>query len=503
MEQVIRKKKGSLVVRFRITIIKIVAATAAASLLTVLAAGYLFYASLNRDIYPADYYEQQLPRIAVTVREQGEALLSADGEQLFQRTIPTEGILYLVTDAQGRELYGTMPFRPFESTEELLYSYGNGVTRYDSYYIRTIPLIGETGMEGAVLLAYEISPTFVNSRGRIVFCLLLFSLFSPLVYVVLFTLYFSRRYVNRINQPLRMLEEAAGRVGEKNLDFSIDYHEDNELGRLCDAFAGMQEALKKALAAQWNLEQEKSEMVAALAHDLKSPLSLILAYVDALTEDYSGTGGELTEYLGVIRENAEKSAALVRQMQYVTELERMEQNGRTEKVNIREFLEKLLETYSLAARKQGVALQLAVDREVPAKTGLDRERITRILDNLISNSLQYTPAGGRITVAVRREQNELCYAVTDSGPGFQPMDLKKAFDKFYRGDASRSTRGGHAGLGLFIVRQLAEQLGGSVTASNVPTGGACVQLRHGMQEDSLPDQKEDAKDGKDQDENEK
>lgn len=489
--------------RFRITTIKIVAAAAAASLLTVFSAGCLFYGSLNRDIYPADYYEQQLPGIVAAVREQGEALLSADGEQLFQKTVPAEGILYLVTDAQGRELYGIMPFRPFGSTEELLYSYGNGVTRYDTYYIRTIPLIGEAGMEGAVLLAYEISPTFVNAWGRIVFLLLLFSFFSPLVYVVLFTLYFSKRYVNSINRPLRLLEEAAGRVGEQNLDFSIDYHEDNELGRLCDAFSEMQETLKKALAAQWDLEQEKSEMVAALAHDLKSPLSLILAYVDALTEDYSGADGELAEYLKVIRENAEKSAALVRQMQYVTELERMEQTSLTEPVKIRELLEKLLESYRLKANKQEILLGLTVDSRIPVQVSLDRERITRILDNLISNSLEYTPAGGKIEIFVRRETENLYYTVTDSGSGFQPMDLKKGFDKFYRGDASRSTRGGHAGLGLFIVRQLAEQLGGGAAITNDPSGGACVQFWHRMQEAAVSEQNVNAKDGKNYDENRK
>lgn len=246
------------------------------------------------------------------------------------------------------------------------------------------------------------------------------------------------------------------------------------MGRLCDAFSEMQEALKKALAAQWNQEQEKSEMVAALAHDLKSPLSLILAYVDALTEDYSGSDRELAEYLKVIRENAEKSAALVRQMQYVTELERMEQTSLTEPVKIRELLEKLLESYRLKANKQEILLGLSVDSRIPAQVSLDRERITRILDNLISNSLAYTPAGGRIEILVRRETEGLYYTVTDSGPGFQPMDLKKGFDKFYRGDASRSTRGGHAGLGLYIVRQLAEQLGGGASIANASSGGACV-----------------------------
>lgn len=441
MEQNVKKKKGSLVREFRYTAVKIVAVTAVTALLTVRAAGVLFYRSLYRDIYPSNYYEQQIPDLTAWVREQNDKLLSEEGARTLADRLGEGGILYLVADAQGKVIGKNMPFAPYGSAEELFRNYMNpGLSVYEGYYIRTVPLVQNDRTAGAVL----------------------------------FTLYFSKRYTGKINRPLKLLSEAAVKIGERDLDFTIDYHADNELGMLCDAFAKMQEELKKSLSAQWDMEQKRTEMVAALAHDLKSPLSLIMVYVEALEEDYREDGGELSEFLSVIRENAEKGAALVRQMQITADLDQPGAGIQTEPVNIRAFLEGQVQAYRLQAEREQVEIQLAVSEEVPSLVDTDRERLVRILDNLISNSLQYTPAGGRITLSAERCGDFIRYTVEDTGCGFDARDLKKAFDRFYRGDEARGTKGAHAGLGLFIVKQLAGQLGGDAEVGNTEAGGARV-----------------------------
>lgn len=144
---------------------------------------------------------------------------------------------------------------------------------------------------------------------------------------------------------------ASQKIKEKDLDFSINYHEDNELGRLCEAFTEMQEELKESLTSQWEMEQERIEMTAALAHDLKSPLSLILAYSEALLEDYQEKDGELKNYLMVIHENAEKSADFVRQMQYTAELEKKDKGADTERINLEKYLSQRIQSYHLQAQQ--------------------------------------------------------------------------------------------------------------------------------------------------------
>lgn len=150
------------------------------------------------------------------------------------------------------------------------------------------------------------------------------------------------------------------------MDFTINYHADNELGKLCDAFTETKEELKKSLSAQWKMGQDHAEMVAALAHDLKSPLSLILAYSDALAEDNQDGSEELKQYLSVIRENASKSAALVGQMQYTSDLENTGVESHPVSINLSEFLEQKVQTYRLQAQQKFVALALNIKENVPS-----------------------------------------------------------------------------------------------------------------------------------------
>lgn len=124
--------------------------------------------------------------------------------------------------------------------------------------------------------------TFANSMGRLTFAVIVIAMFSPFLYVIGFTIWLSKQFVKNINQPLHLLIDASKKIKEKDLDFEIDYYSDNELGKLCSAFSEMKDELKNSLSAQWKMEQERVEMVEALAHDLKSPLSIVLGYTDAL-----------------------------------------------------------------------------------------------------------------------------------------------------------------------------------------------------------------------------
>lgn len=144
-------------------------------------------------------------------------------------------------------------------------------------------------------------------------------LLSPFFYIILFTWLFAKRFAGHIGKLVNMLIEAAGKIKEKDLDFRLDYAADNELGRLCEAFDEMKNALKESLTTQWRAEQERQEMVAALAHDLQTPLSAILGYAEALLEGKEDRQkGE--KYLQVIKENANKGAKLIREMLYAESL---------------------------------------------------------------------------------------------------------------------------------------------------------------------------------------
>ncbi|ENY8539002.1 TPA: HAMP domain-containing histidine kinase [Clostridioides difficile] len=407
-------------------------------------------------------------------------MLSQSNEEGLKRTIRGDDMLYQVVDNNGNILYGTNPKKLFKTKEELFNNFINKTVRKGGY-IHTVPIKGDNGkIEGAVILFYQVKITFANSRGRFVFAVIIMALFSPFLYIVGFTRWLSKRFVKNINQPLHLLIDASKKIKEKDLDFEIDYYSDNELGKLCSAFSEMKDELKGSLSAQWKMEQERVEMVEALAHDLKSPLSIILGYTDALIGNNTDDNEKLHRYLTVIRENTEKSAALVQKMQYTSDLEKSNIQLNLVPINLPEFLRQKVQDYELQAHQKEVELILKMQGNIQSPIQIDVDRLTRIFDNIISNSLQYTPSGGNISITVKDEKNCISYEICDSGRGFSSKDLKKALDKFYRGDEARQTKGGHSGLGLYIVKQLVEQLGGSVKIENSKSGGACVKFWHSI-----------------------
>ncbi|MDM0403727.1 HAMP domain-containing histidine kinase [Clostridioides difficile] len=473
-------KNQSLITQFRHTFIFIIIASIVATVITYVFALYLYIHSLNKDIYPPNYYERQVPRIEKYINEKNITLLSQSNEEGLKRTIRGDDMLYQVVDNNGNILYGTNPKKLFKTKEELFNNFINKTVRKGGY-IHTVPIKGDNGkIEGAVILFYQVKITFANIRGRFVFAVIIMALFSPFLYIVGFTRWLSKRFVKNINQPLHLLIDASKKIKEKDLDFEIDYYSDNELGKLCSAFSEMKDELKGSLSAQWKMEQERVEMVEALAHDLKSPLSIILGYTDALIGNNTDDNEKLHRYLTVIRENTEKSAALVQKMQYTSDLEKSNIQLNLVPINLPEFLRQKVQDYELQAHQKEVELILKIQGNIQSPIQIDVDRLTRIFDNIISNSLQYTPSGGNISITVKDEKNCISYEICDSGRGFSSKDLKKALDKFYRGDEARQTKGGHSGLGLYIVKQLVEQLGGSVKIENSKSGGACVKFWHSI-----------------------
>ncbi|WP_461194621.1 lantibiotic resistance two-component sensor kinase [Clostridioides difficile] len=473
-------KNQSLITQFRHTFIFIIIASIVATVITYVFALYLYIHSLNKDIYPPNYYERQVPRIEKYINEKNITLLSQSNEEGLKRTIRGDDMLYQVVDNNGNILYGTNPKKLFKTKEELFNNFINKTVRKGGY-IHTVPIKGDNGkIEGAVILFYQVKITFANIRGRFVFAVIIMALFSPFLYIVGFTRWLSKRFIKNINQPLHLLIDASKKIKEKDLDFEIDYYSDNELGKLCSAFSEMKDELKGSLSAQWKMEQERVEMVEALAHDLKSPLSIILGYTDALIGNNTDDNEKLHRYLTVIRENTEKSAALVQKMQYTSDLEKSNIQLNLVPINLPEFLRQKVQDYELQAHQKEVELILKMQGNIQSPIQIDVDRLTRIFDNIISNSLQYTPSGGNISITVKDEKNCISYEICDSGRGFSSKDLKKALDKFYRGDEARQTKGGHSGLGLYIVKQLVEQLGGSVKIENSKSGGACVKFWHSI-----------------------
>lgn len=473
-----KRKNSSLVSQFRRTLIWIILATVMASLITYILLGVIFLYSLHHQkLRPANYYENQIPVIEDYIKEHSENGIRSLEKKTLHELVQGETFSYQLVDENGKPVYGTYMENIFPS-KEIMYENLNSTFIKDKVYIHTIPVITDSGkIDGAFSVLYSLNILTVNNGNPRLLGILLFMIAAPFLYMILFTALFSKQYAKDVIKPLRMLTNAAEQIKNNNLDFHLDFHSSNELGALCKSFVSMQNALKGSLSAQWKAEQERRETLQNLAHDLKSPLSIIKAYTEVLTDD-TNTDTEQKQYLSVIEKNTQKSISLVNQMQYTAELTSADVTIEKSSVALYELLEKKKAEYEVRAKDKKVSLSLCLNPKLPPTIKTDRNKLERILDNIISNSLEYVPASGKIEIKAEADDKYIYYSVSDNGPGFSAKDLNKALERFYRGDEARSGKDAHSGLGLYIVKQLSHLLGGSVEISNTKAGGAYVKFWH-------------------------
>ncbi|MBF8256136.1 MAG: hypothetical protein HW375_1043 [Anaerolineales bacterium] len=266
-----------------------------------------------------------------------------------------------------------------------------------------------------------------------------------------------------LTRPLRDLTHAARAVAAGDFERKVVIGSRDELGTLAEAFNQM----SRALAASQRLRRQ---MTADIAHELRTPLSIILGHLDAV-EDGVLTGSADTTR--IIREETERLARLVEDLRTLTRADAGELALARRPIDIGDLVARAVSAY------QPQATTADVDLTAETQAGLepielDPDRMLQVLNNLVANALFHTPAGGRIVVRGTMASSGIRLTVQDSGPGFPPEDVGRVFDRFYRSDDARRREDGGSGLGLTIARSIVEAHGGTIEAQNTPGEGAAI-----------------------------
>ena len=252
-------------------------------------------------------------------------------------------------------------------------------------------------------------------------------------------------------RPVRELTAAAGRMACGDLSVRVATGAHDEIGQLARSFNAMADAVARQ-------ETLRRDLVSDVAHELRTPLANLRCQIEALED-------------GLARPDAGTLASLRDETLLLTRLvEDLQQLSLADAGALRLDLEPqtpadLVERASAALRpasdEAGVALAAGVAKGLPAVRA-DRERVAQVLRNLVTNALQHTPSGGRVTLGARVVEGAIEFSVRDTGQGIPPEHLPLVFERFHRVDPSRSRETGGAGLGLAIVRRLVEAHGGTV-----------------------------------------
>lgn len=258
----------------------------------------------------------------------------------------------------------------------------------------------------------------------------------------------------RVVDPVREMEAMAARIAAGDYGARVSARSDDELGALADSLNRM----AKSLAT---LERLRKDLVANVAHELRTPLTNLRGYLEAIRE---GVAPASTETIGLLHEDVMRLVRLVDALHALTLLEARLPSLQLEDVDLRTLLDRLVDRY----RAQFVAREIAVEKQLTA-TGMvraDRDLISQAAQNLLDNALKYTPEGGQIAMATSSANGVIRIAVSNTGGGIAREDLPFIFERFFRGEKSRSRESGGAGIGLAIVKEVAGVHGGRVGADS-------------------------------------
>jgi two-component system sensor histidine kinase BaeS len=242
---------------------------------------------------------------------------------------------------------------------------------------------------------------------------------------------------------------------------------DDEVGHLAASFNDMAERLAAASARE-------RDFLLNVGHDLRTPLTSITGYAETLVDGTLGTEN-LPKVAAALQRQSRRLSRLVEDLMLLSRLEAREFTLVNEPVDLGAHVGGVAEEFRSRAAAASVALEVDVEPTGPVAS--DPVRISQVVTNLVENALRYAPEGGRVGVRVRAVPDETVIAVTDNGPGIDPEDLPRVFERLYVAQRYRAVRPEGSGLGLSIVHELVIAMGGTVAVSSQPAKGTTVTVR--------------------------
>lgn len=271
---------------------------------------------------------------------------------------------------------------------------------------------------------------------------------------------------NQVIKPVKALTQSAERIAQGDLTQQVDVKGPPEVVTLGQTLNSMAASLQRS-------EKNRRALTADIAHELRTPLAVQQANLEALED---GVYPLNQEALKPLREQNELLIRLVEDLRTLSLADAGELELHKRPVDLRELTQLVTQSFEPALANNQITLQIESVGEMP-KVMADPDRIQQILHNLLQNALRYTPTGKSIEINLQQEGKYLRLDLRDHGAGIPPEDLDLIFERFYRADSSREHASGSTGLGLAIARKLAEAHGGTLTAFNHPQGGAVFTLR--------------------------
>ncbi|HEX6943987.1 MAG TPA: HAMP domain-containing sensor histidine kinase [Gemmatimonadaceae bacterium] len=276
-----------------------------------------------------------------------------------------------------------------------------------------------------------------------------------------------------ISAPLRELDAGMRAVAEGHFKrpLAISGDRGDEFGRLAESFRSMAAQLEE-------LDRLKAEFVSIATHELKTPVNVMLGYLQLLQENVYGEMNERQrEIAGTLISQTQQLSRLIRQLLDVSRFDAGGGKLESKPVVLSEFLTDLERAFRVLALQREVSFEVKSDRDIPHEVIWDPVRINEVLGNLLSNAFKFTNKGGRVSLIVGREGDQVRMAVSDTGAGIPRDQIPHIFEKFYQADTQAPLALRGAGLGLAIAKSIVTAHNGSIEVESRVGVGTTFTIR--------------------------
>lgn len=271
-----------------------------------------------------------------------------------------------------------------------------------------------------------------------------------------------------IVKPIKKISNGAEEIAKGNLDYSIDYDSTNELGQMAESFNNMRLRLKESIERKNRAENQRKELIAGIAHDLRTPLTSVKGYAEGLRDGIANTPQKQKNYMNIICSSIDDTEKILDELLTYSKLELDGFELDKSTVNVNEFFRDGVEEIKLLLEENNFAFSFMTTCSDDTTLELDVDRFTRVINNIISNSIKYRRENveGKIDLHINEYKQSIIIEIADNGIGVDKSSLGKIFDTMYRADKARSKVSDGSGLGLSVCKKIVELHGGSIWATS-------------------------------------
>lgn len=343
---------------------------------------------------------------------------------------------------------------------------------FETSSLKTVSKVRTYENSNYLFAAIRVTPNFLISfsvdygnPSSTVYFFFIVEVFLLICVVWLTSLYFSRKSNSVVLKPLEKLRSAARKIHRGNYDSKIEYKGISEFEEVCSAFNDMQYEIKANIDRMKEQENKRTEMIAGISHDLRTPLTAIKGYIKGIKDGVANTPEKQQKYIDTIYEQSEKMSRLLDRLFMFSNLETKSLPFTFENINIKRHMEKFYEYISDEMEYTEGSASFYSNCSDEAQVRVDTLQLNRVFDNLVANSRLYSGLSNPvINISVEETEEDIIICFHDNGKGISEEYLPHIFDSFYRSDNARHSHGN--GLGLTISKQIVERHGGTISAKN-------------------------------------